>query len=91
MIKYISIDFCEEKFITARMSGSIYRVDEDVHRSFWLRSLHTAVELGAESQVSCLKAKLFMKKKKKQRPFWCAVDLINKMWLIGLPCSKTEL
>lgn len=33
MIKYISIDFCEEKFITARMSGSIYWVDEDVHRS----------------------------------------------------------
>lgn len=46
MIKYVSIDFCEEKFITARMSGSIYWVDEDVHRSFWLRSLHTAVELG---------------------------------------------
>lgn len=46
MIKYTSIDFCEEKFITARMSGSIYWVDEDVDRSFWLRSLHIAVGLG---------------------------------------------
>ena len=27
---------------------------------------------------------------KKQRPFWCGVDFVNKMWLICLLYSRTE-
>lgn len=40
MIKYISIDFCEGKLITAEISGSMYWVGEDALNSF--RTSHTA-------------------------------------------------
>lgn len=26
----------------------------------------------------------------KQRPLWCGMDFVNKMWLIGLLYSRTE-
>ena len=88
MIKYISIDFCEGKLITAEISGSMYWVGEDALNSF--RTSHTEamnyrrkVRYGSMEQnhqphtLPCLKTRQCDPGKKRRDHF--RVAFVHKM------------
>lgn len=97
MIKYISIDFCEGKLITAEILGSIYWVGEDTLNFF--RTSHTAamnyhrrVRYGRMEQnhqphtFLCLKTRQNDQEKKRRDHF--RVTIVCKMQFICLFHSR---